>query len=179
MVLLELFLTFLKIGLFSIGGGYSMLPMIQQEVVARGWMTATELLDFLAVSESTPGSMSVNMSTFIGFKVAGFPGSLIATLGVITPSFVIILLIVTHISTLKKNRYVQNVLKVLKPAVVGFIGSAVITVGAQVLFPSDAPIDPVAFVACGVAIFLAFKKVHPVAIIGLAAVFGIVSGLLL
>ena len=86
MVCLELFVTFFKIGLFTIGGGYAMLPLIQEEVQSNGWMTAQELVNFIAVSESTPGPFAVNVSTYVGAELAGLPGALCATLGVVLPS---------------------------------------------------------------------------------------------
>ena len=93
MLYLELFLTFFKIGLFTIGGGYAMLPLIQADVQAKGWMTAEELVNFIAVSESTPGPFAVNVSTYVGAELAGLPGAFCATLGVVLPSFLIILLV--------------------------------------------------------------------------------------
>ena len=89
--ILELFLCFLKICAFTFGGGYAMLPLIQEEIVRHGWMTVQDLVNFIAVSESTPGPFAINISTYVGVETAGFPGGLCATLGVILPSFVIIL----------------------------------------------------------------------------------------
>ena len=93
LILLKLFWTFFKIGLFTIGGGYAMIPLITQESVAAGWATETELMNYLAISESTPGPFAVNCATFIGFSQYGVLGALFATLGVISPSFIIILII--------------------------------------------------------------------------------------
>ena len=91
MIYLELFLTFLKIGAFTFGGGYAMLPLIQAEVVSHGWMEQQAIIDFIAVSESTPGPFAVNMATYIGSEIGGIFGSVCATIGVVLPSFVIIL----------------------------------------------------------------------------------------
>ena len=91
MIYLELFLNFLKIGVVSFGGGYGMIPLIQETVVTKGWLTQSEILNFIAVSESTPGPIAINMATFIGSSQGGFLGSFIATLGIVLPSFVIIL----------------------------------------------------------------------------------------
>ena len=93
MIYLKLLWTFFKIGLFTIGGGYAMIPMIKSEVVAVGWLTESELLDFMAISESTPGPFAVNVATFVGFNEAGVLGALCSTLGVILPSFIIILIV--------------------------------------------------------------------------------------
>ena len=93
MIYLKLFLTFFKIGAFTFGGGYAMLPLIQQEVLSQGWMDLEQLVNFIAVSESTPGPLAVNLSTYIGAETGGLLGALSATIGVVLPSFVIILLV--------------------------------------------------------------------------------------
>ena len=93
MILLELFLTFLKIGAFTFGGGYAMIPIIQSEVLSRNWLSPSALVDFLAVSEGTPGPFSVNVATYVGERTAAIPGAIMATLGLALPSFVIILII--------------------------------------------------------------------------------------
>lgn len=91
--IVQLFLTFFKIGAFTFGGGYAMLPFIQQEVLKNGWMNDKELIDFIAISESTPGPFAVNASTFVGMQTAGVFGAVCATLGVVLPSFIIILIV--------------------------------------------------------------------------------------
>ena len=121
MIYLELFLTFLKIGAFTFGGGYAMLPLVQAEVEAHGWMKLSELVDFVAVSESTPGPFAVNISTYVGMETGGLAGAFFATLGVVLPSFVIILLIMILLKTALKNSYVQAVLRGLKPCIIGII----------------------------------------------------------
>ena len=93
MVLIKLFLAFLKIGAFTFGGGYAMIAMIQAEAERQGWLTQAELVDFVALSESTPGPLAVNMATFVGMRTCGVLGAIIATLGIILPSFIIILII--------------------------------------------------------------------------------------
>lgn len=92
-LLIKLFITFFKIGLFTFGGGYAMLPMIQEQVQTNGWITSRELVDFIAVSESTPGPFAINISTYIGMEKAGIPGALCATVGVALPSFLIIIFV--------------------------------------------------------------------------------------
>ena len=93
MILLELFLTFFKIGMFTIGGGYAMLPLIQADVIAHGWMPEEQIVNFIAVSESTPGPFAINISTYVGSQVGGILGAVCATLGVVLPSFIIILIV--------------------------------------------------------------------------------------
>ena len=93
MIFLKLFLTFFKIGLFTFGGGYAMLPLMQQEVLANEWLSESEIINFIAVSESTPGPFAINMATYIGSETGGILGSVCATLGVVLPSFIVILLV--------------------------------------------------------------------------------------
>ena len=109
MILLELFLTFLKIGAFTFGGGYAMLPLIQEEVIRNGWLTKELLIDFVAISESTPGPFAINIATFIGYSQNGILGAIFTTLGVILPSFIIILLILGII--LLKSEHEENKIK--------------------------------------------------------------------
>ena len=126
MTLLTLFLTFFKIGLFTFGGGYAMLPLIQSEVAAHNWLTAEELVNFIAVSESTPGPFAVNISTYVGMTVGGLFGAVCATLGVVLPSFFIILLIAAVLNNLLKYKPVNAFLDGLRPCVAALIlGTAV------------------------------------------------------
>ena len=121
MILLELFLTFFRIGLFTFGGGYAMLPLVQEAVVQKGWMTNEQIVDFIAVSESTPGPIMVNLATYVGSSQAGFLGAAVARLAVVLPSFLIILLVTALLKTALKNKYVQAVLRGLKPCVIGIV----------------------------------------------------------
>ena len=182
MIYLELFLTFLKIGAFTFGGGYAMLPLVQAEVEAHGWMNLSELVDFVAVSESTPGPFAVNISTYVGMETGGLAGAFLATLGVALPSFVIILLVAKCFEKFKTSRAVSGAMSGLKPAVIGLIGSAVISVGQTVFLPSGGLVlnpallvSAVIFVIC---LLLMIKKLHPIFIIVLAAVLGIAAGYL-
>ncbi len=120
-LLLKLFLTFFKIGLFSFGGGYGMLPLMEQEALANNWLTDAEFLNFVAIAESTPGPVAINMSTFIGTTQGGFWGGIIATLGTITPSVIVILLIVAVFKSFLESGLVKSVLSGIKPTVAGLI----------------------------------------------------------
>lgn len=183
MIYLELFLTFFMIGLFTFGGGYAMLPLIQEQVVAKGWMTNEQIVDFIAVSESTPGPFAVNISTYVGNQAGGLLGGLCATLGVVMPSFIVILVVAKCFDKFRNSKVVNGCMTGLKPAVVGMIGSAVISVCMTVFFPtgltvtvfskSSFYITLVIFIG---AIILAFRKLHPVLIIMLSAVMGIIAG---
>ena len=121
MIYLKLFLTFFEIGLFTFGGGYAMISLIRDKALAFGWLTEEELLNMIAVSESTPGPIAVNMATFVGSTQGGVLGSLVATLGVVLPSFVIILLVCAVIRNFLKYKGVQAFLRGVRPCVVALI----------------------------------------------------------
>lgn len=185
MMNLELFWTFFKIGAFTFGGGYAMLPLIQQEVAAHGWMKMTDLVNFVAVSESTPGPFAVNISTYVGSIVNGLSGAFFATFGVVLPSFLVILAVARFYTAFKKNRYVEGVMSGLKPAVVGMIGASLISVGTTVFFPNSVNLSVfsttafwISLILCILAIFLSKKKVHPILIIVISAALGILAGIL-
>jgi len=184
-VYLDLFIAFFKMGLFAIGGGYAMLPLIREEVLNHGWMSNAELINFLAVSESTPGSMSVNMATYVGLKAEGFFGQFFAVLGVIAPSFLIMLMIAIFYDRFIRNKTISYVLNGLNPVVVGMIASAVITVGSDVFFPESEDIvfgsytvivSVLIFILC---MFMNHKKMHPIAMILTAGILGVAAGLIL
>ena len=121
MIFLKLFLTFLKIGAVSFGGGYGMISIIRDDCLANGWLTEEELLNFIAVAESTPGPIAVNMATFVGSSQGGLLGAFLATLGVVLPSFVIILLIASVFTKLLKYAGVKAVLGGIRPAIIALI----------------------------------------------------------
>ena len=180
--LLQLFITFLKIGAFTFGGGYAMLPLIEQQVLANGWMTDEQIMNFIAVSESTPGPFAINIATYVGVETAGFFGALCATLGVVTPSFIIILIVARFFLKFKENKIVSGCMTGLKPAVIGLIASAVLSMGKTVFVPLLAGVSPlliVTFAIFALMLVLALKKINPVFIIVISAAFGIASGYLL
>lgn len=127
MIYLKLFLTFLQIGAVSFGGGYGMISLIREKVLLHEWLTEEELLNIIAVSESTPGPIAVNIATFIGSAQGGILGSLLATLGVVLPSFIIILIIAALIKNLLKYKGVQAFLGGIRPCVVGLILATAVT----------------------------------------------------
>lgn len=171
MIYLTLFLTFFKIGAFTFGGGYAMLPLVQEAVLEKGWMTMENLVDFIAISESTPGPFAVNVSTYVGMHTGGLLGALCATIGVVLPSFIIILIVARIFVQFKNNKVVQALLSGLKPAVIGLIASSVISVGGNVLGASDMPVIPLCIF--GLMILLSIKKVHPIIMIALSSLLGI------
>lgn len=121
MIYLELVLGFLHVGCFSFGGAYGAIPLIRDVVLSYGWMNDETLTYMIAISESTPGPIMVNLATYIGSSQAGFLGAVLATLSVISPSFIIMLLVMAVLKTLQKNKYVQAVLSGLKPCIIGII----------------------------------------------------------
>ena len=121
MTLLRLFAVFFKIGLFTFGGGYAMLPLIQQEALSRGWLDAETLYRFIGVCESTPGPIAVNMATFVGSTQAGLPGAACATLGVVLPALLVMLLIAAVLKDFRKNRLVGAAMSGIRPVVAGMI----------------------------------------------------------
>lgn len=171
-------------GALTFGGGYAMIPFIEETVLRHGWMTTTELVDFIAVSESTPGAFAVNISTYIGSEVGGFFGSVVATLGLVLPPFIIILLIAKVYEKIKANPLVQGAMLGLKATVVGLIAATVLDVGTEIFFHNG--INMAVFrtanfyVSLGifvVALFLLlYKKINPILIIVMSAVAGIIFG---
>lgn len=121
MILLELFIGFLRVGCFAFGGAYGAIPLIRDVVLSYGWLDEEMLTYMIAVSESTPGSIMVNLATYVGSSQAGIPGALIATIAVVLPSFIIILLVTALLKTVLKNPYVQAALRGLKPCMIGII----------------------------------------------------------
>ena len=190
MIYLELFFTFFKIGLFTFGGGYAMLPLIQEAVLEKAWLASEDLINFIAVSESTPGPFAINMATYVGAEVAsgngvfaGILGSFCATLGVVMPSFIVILLVAKIFDKFRNHKVVVGCMKGLKPAVVGLIGTAILSIGQTVFFPNGFSWSVFGEVGIWIslAIFavmtvLAFKKVHPIVIVCISAVVGSVVG---
>jgi len=186
MILLELFWSFFKIGLFTFGGGYAMLPLIQAAVAEHAWIPGEELINFIAVSESTPGAFAINISTYVGTTVAGIPGAACATLGVVLPSFIIILLVSHFYKKFRESRVVSGVMSGLKPAVIGLIAAAIVRMGQAVFFPDGVTAAVLkelsTWISLGIFLLmavLAFRKVHPILLICISAVLGIGAGYLL
>ena len=131
-IYLRLFWEFFKTGLFAIGGGMATLPFLKSMGEATGWFTQTDLMNMLAVSESTPGPVGINMATYVGFTVGGLPGTAIATLGEVTPSIIVILIVAAMLAKFRSSRYVENAFYGLRPASTGLIAAACAGVMLQV-----------------------------------------------
>ena len=180
--LLKIFWTFLKIGLFTIGGGYAMIPMIESEVLSKGWLSEAELANFLAISESTPGPFAINVATFVGFRQFGVLGSVVATLGMVTPSFVIIICIFKIYEKVIGNKCVKAVLNGIKAVVIGLIIAVVTNLLVDELFIFDGDdLASVRWYSIGITAILIMlmiffkKKMHPILFILIAAVLGILA----
>ncbi len=132
-MLIKLFTTFFLIGLFTIGGGYAMIPVIQKEVLLNRWLTSQQFNEILAIAEMTPGPIAINMATFVGYKMNGILGAIFATTGVVLPSFIIILLIYKAYEKYKKNKFVRKFMSGILPAVSAIIASAAITIGKDTI----------------------------------------------
>jgi chromate transporter len=166
---LEMFMAFFKIGAFTIGGGYAMLPLIEKEVVERKkWIEREEYLDMIALAQSAPGPIAVNTSVFVGYKVGGALGVLATTLGSVLPSFLIILIIASFFVGIKDNVFVEKAFKGIRPAVVALIAAPVINMSKSAKINRKTIIIPIA-----VAILVAFADITPIIIIIVSALGGI------
>ena len=191
MIYLRLFWEFLKIGLFSVGGGMVTIPFLYDLSDKTGWFSHSQIADMLAVSESTPGPVGINMATYVGYTVGGVPGSVLASLGVILPGLILVLIITAVLDKFRNNRYVNKAFYGLRPAAVGLIAAAGILVaritfltlgegetlsGIGALFGN---INYKAVVLAAVLLYLTrgfkpTKKLHPIAFIAISAVIGAV-----
>ena len=182
MIFLNLLTGFLKAGLFAFGGGYAAVPLIRDVVLSYGWIDQEMLTSMIAVSESTPGPIMINLATYVGSSQAGMLGALIATLAVILPSFFIVLIIVMMEKRLLKNPVIQAVLSGLKPCIIGIIGATGVYMILQHLFPSfpGGTFDyTAAAITAGLAVIyfsarkITKKGLSPIALIGIAALAGV------
>lgn len=183
MIYLDLFLGFLRVGCFAFGGAYGAIPLIRDVVLSYGWLTDEALTHMIAVSESSPGPIMVNLATYVGASQGGLPGAVLATLAVVLPSFVMILLIVAAFRTLIRHQYVQAILRGMKPCMAGIVlatgvymtvrGFMPVQEGTVVRLP-----EMIVTVILGAVMFgakrILKKKISPVMLIVVAAVLGIV-----
>ena len=169
-LLVKLYLAFLKIGTFSFGGGYAMLPFIQKEIVEKNnWISSTEFTDIFGISQMTPGPVAINSATFVGYKISGVIGSIVATLGVITTSFILVVIINRILDKFKEFKMVQSALLGMKPALIALIIYAFwdLAIDAYKDWKSI-------FITVIIAVVLWSKKVHPILVIVIAAILGLV-----
>ena len=181
--MIQLFIEFFKTGLFAVGGGLATLPFLQDMAARTGWFTTAQLADMVAVSESTPGPIGVNMATYVGFTVGGLPGAAVATLGLITPSLIIILIIAAFLQAFRDNRYVNAAFYGLRPASTAMVAAAGIGVAMLTLVnTADAGLAMVNWKGLALAAVIlvltrwvkATKKLHPIVFILASAAVGVV-----
>ena len=181
MIYLNLLWAFLKVGMFSFGGAYGAIPLIRDVVLSHGWLTDEMFTHLVAVSESTPGPIMVNLATYIGSIQAGFCGAVLATIGVVLPSFLVILVIVSLMKNLIKNKYVQSVLKGVKPCFIGIVmAMGIYMVFRNVLVAASSDFDWKALLITVILLALSFgyqkmkgKDFSPILLIILSAGMGI------
>ena len=179
MILLDLFLGFLRVGAFTFGGGYAAIPLIRDVVLSYGWLSEETLTYMIGVSESTPGPIMVNMATYVGSSQAGILGSAVATLAVVLPSFVIILLIVMLLKNIIRNPNVQAMLGGMQPCIIGIIAATGIQLTLKACLPegnTDLRAVAIALILGGIVVFFKKKlkkKISPIKIIMISAVLGI------
>lgn len=169
-LLIEIYLSFLKIGAFSFGGGYAMLPLIQKEIVEnRHWIDLKTFRDIIGISQMTPGPIAINSATFVGFKVSGILGSTAGTLGVITFSFILVTIATHYLLKFKESKVIKSALLGMRPALIGLIISAFIQLGRQSYTEIKA-------IIIGIIIsIISFKtKIHPILVIVISAILGII-----
>ncbi len=175
--LLKLFWTFFKIGLFTFGGGYAMIPLIEQEMVNQGYLTIEQVYQFIGISESTPGPFAINIATFTGYQIEGVLGALFATLGVVLPSFIIILIIARLGDMLIQNRVAKNILSFFKPTIIGFIIVAALNVMLKAVFGDMQNFDfswqALVIFSVITLVSVGFKKLSPLILILLSGILGL------
>ena len=181
MELLTICLEFLKIGLFAVGGGLATLPFLTQMQEKYQWFSATDLANMIAVSESTPGPIGVNMSTYVGYSTYGIPGALAATLSLVFPSLIVIMIVAKMMDKYQKNPIVQNMFAFMRPAVTGLIAAAGFSVLKIALFAQAetflASFNWIAIILFAVLLICTqlkkLKKLHPIVFIAVGAVIGV------
>ncbi|ONI41693.1 chromate transporter [Candidatus Epulonipiscium fishelsonii] len=175
MIFLSLYYNFFKIGLFALGGGLATIPFLQELGKRTGWITDQQLLDAIAIAESTPGPVGINIATFIGFNIEGIPGSLVAVGGLITPSVVLIIIIAHFFTKFSDNQYVKNAFYGIRPVVAGIICAAGLELGYKIFFIQPTFLYVISRMAlCLVAYILIIKyKKHPVVYILGGAILGV------
>ena len=183
MILLKLFYEFAKVGLFAVGGGLATIPFLQTMGETTGWFTNGQLTTMIAVAESTPGPIGVNMATYVGFETAGVLGAVIATLGLITPSVIVIIIIAGFLQKFRSSKTVKDVFYGLRPASTALITSAGLSVALSIFLTVGGTVEHTfslnwLAIVLALAVFFGMKwkplkKLHPIAFIGISALIGI------
>lgn len=168
-VLLDLFITFFRIGMFSFGGGYAMLPLMEKEVIdIRGWLSSAEFIDIIAISEMTPGPIAVNSATYVGYKVGDTLGSVLATTGVVLPSLIVMLSILLFINRFRESKYIDWIFKGIRPIIIGLIAAAAVSIAFSSIVDFKAVI-----IAILIFYIVAIRKINPITAIIIAGGLGV------
>jgi len=190
MIYPELLFVFFKIGLFSFGGGYGMIPLIEREIITRGWLTGQEFIKIISISEMTPGPIAINTATFIGYRIGGVPGAALATIGVVLPSLILILGIYIFLSKYQQRQIIKDTIYGIRPIVLALIIHAIIFVAVNTYFKEGTGIrdllnistgsdfleiiNPVAIAITAVSLIVLFlTKIHPILVILAAGTIGV------
>ena len=169
-LLIKLFMSFLKIGAFSFGGGYAMLPFIQREIVDKhNWININEFMDIIGISQMTPGPIAINSATFVGYKLSGVIGSIMATLGVIFTSFILVSIISKMLEKFKESSVIKAALLGMRPVLIALIIKAFIDLAKESYLDLKSVI-----IASIIGLVLLSKKVHPILVIVISAIIGLV-----
>ena len=193
MIYLELLVTFFKIGLFSFGGGYGMIPLIEREIVSRNWLTGPEFVDIISISEMTPGPISINTATFVGYRMGGVAGGAAATTGIVLPSLILILIVSHYLEKFRQNKLKEEIIHGIRPVVVALITQAVLLVAGNIFLKEKPGAEiisifdwisggnflnvinlPTILIAAVCLAVLLLTRVHPILIILAGGVAGII-----
>jgi len=191
MIYFQLFITFLKIGLLSFGGGYGMIPVIQKELEIHNWMSPYDFIKIISISEMTPGPIAVNTATFVGYKIAGIFGGALATIGVVLPSFILIMATSSLIFKFKDHPLLEKVLYTIKPVVLALIIAAVIFIGKNTLLDAEIIknsgintnflnyVDPISIIILIISILmLTVFKINPIIVLLASGIIAVILHLL-
>lgn len=180
MIFIQLFLSFLQIGAFSFGGGYAAMPLIQSQIVdLHHWLDFSEFTDLITISQMTPGPIAINSATFVGIKIAGIPGAIVATIGCVLPSCILVTIIAYFYLKYRHLRFLQNILNYLRPAVVALIATAGITIILSAFFGNETVVllknlrihMLIIFVFC--VFMLGYKKANPIFVMVLSGILNV------
>jgi len=178
MIYLELFYVFFIIGLFTLGGGYAMIPMIEEQVIARNWISSETLFNFIGIAESTPGPFAINIATFVGQSQAGILGAIVATIGVTLPSFIIIILIAKFLNDFLKYKEVRWALDGVKAIIIGLLFAVVLSLFNNNIFGGEYNLKGMDYIALGITVIIiflkyTFKKLNPIYLIIISGFLGV------
>ena len=180
MTVLRLFISFLEVGAFAFGGGYAVLPLIERVIVHRyGWLTMTEMTDVVSISQVTPGPIALNAATFVGMRIAGIPGAIVASVATVLPQAILLFIVGIFFFRGKRSVTIDHAFKSLRPGVTGLIGAATVSIFISAVFLSTSPvvIDPIALIAFIIILILRIRRIDIFPLVFLGAGIGLLGGL--